>query len=140
MLTILCSDRAVAATTASTVMVVLVFVSIKKKIVSCTPPLTKAKPDSHMHVHTRAWTTIKVQSSNSEHMLAVKSHEWLAESYESSRLPEVGEVPHQPEHHIFPRCQFGKSNVVSHMLFTDHCLEHSELFVSVSNLHFPKMK
>ena len=31
---------------------------------------------------------------------------------ESSRLPEVGEVPHQPERHIFPRRQFGKSKVV----------------------------
>ena len=30
-----------------------------------------------------------------------------------SRLPEVGEVPHQPECYIFPRRQFGKSKVVS---------------------------
>ena len=50
-------------------------------MVSCAPLLTKAslvKPDSHMHARTRAWTTIKVQSSNSEHMLAVESREWLS--------------------------------------------------------------
>ena len=33
---------------------------------------------------------------------------------ESSRLPEVGEVPYQPERHIFPKSQFSKSKVVSH--------------------------
>ena len=54
-------------------------------------------------------TTIEVQSSNTEHVLAVESRA----NGESSRLPEVGEVPHQPEHHIFPRRQFGKSKVVS---------------------------
>ena len=32
---------------------------------------------------------------------------------ESSHLSEVGEVPHQPERHMFPRRQFGKSAVVS---------------------------
>ena len=43
-------------------------------------------------------------------MLAVKSR-----MAESSGLPEVGEVPLQPERHIyiFPRHQFGKSKVVS---------------------------
>ena len=35
---------------------------------------------------------------------------------ESSHPPEV---PHQPERHIFPRRQFGKSKVVSHALFKD---------------------
>ena len=91
----------------------------------------------------------------------------LAVEGESSHLPEVGEVPYQPEHHIFPKCQFSKSKVVSHAFqglisgsgYTTsqqltaclclevntnlHCLEHSELFfmhVSVSNLHFPQMK
>ena len=76
------------------------FCQKKKKKVSCTPPLTKAsleKPDSHMHVCTRAWTTIKVQSSNSEHVLAVKSREWLSTA-SLSHYSEVGEVPHQPEH------------------------------------------
>ena len=68
------------------------------------------KPDSHMHARTRARTAIKVQSSNSEHVLAAESREWLSTA---SRLPEVGKVPHQPERHIFPRCQFGKSEVVS---------------------------
>ena len=67
----------------------------------------------------------------------------MAEYCESSRLPEVGEVPHQTECHIFPRRQFGKSKVVS-------CVFQRSLFgafwviffmyVSVSNLHFPKMK
>ncbi len=33
---------------------------------------------------------------------------------ESSRsLPDVGQVPHQPERHVFPKRQFGKSKVVS---------------------------
>ena len=32
---------------------------------------------------------------------------------ESSRLPEVGEVPYQSERHIFPKSQFSKSKVVS---------------------------
>ena len=91
----------------------------------------------------------------------------LAVEGESSHLPEVGEVPYQPERHIFPKCQFSKSKVVSHAFQglisgsgyttsqqltaclcleanTDlHCLEYSELFfmhVSVSNLHFPQMK
>ena len=44
-------------------------------------------------------------------MLAVKS-----QMVESS-VPEVGEVPHQPERHIFPRRQVGKSKVVT--LFKD---------------------
>ena len=30
----------------------------------------------------------------------------------NGRLPEVGEVLHQPERHLFPRRQFGKSKVV----------------------------
>ena len=38
----------------------------------------------------------------------------LAVEGESSHLPEVGEVPYQPERHIFPKCQFSKSKVVSH--------------------------
>ena len=37
----------------------------------------------------------------------------MGEYCESSRLPEVGEVPHWPEHHVFLRRQFGKSKVVS---------------------------
>ena len=32
---------------------------------------------------------------------------------ESSRLPEVGEVPYQSERHIFLKCRFSKSKVVS---------------------------
>ena len=61
----------------------------------------------------------------------------MAEYCESSRLSEVGEVPHQTECHIFPRRQFGKSKVVS-------CVFQRSLFgafwviffkyVSVSNL------
>ena len=106
-------DRAVAATTAGTAMVVPVFVGTKKKIImraAAHESFGLVKPDSHMHARTRARTTIKVQSSNSEHVLAAESREWLSTA---SRLPEVGEVPHQPERHIFPRCQFGKSEVVS---------------------------
>ena len=104
--------RAVAATTAGTAMAVPVFVSTKKKWILCAAAhesYSLVKPDSHMHARTRACTTIKVQSSNSEHVLAVES----AEYWESSSLPEIGEVPHQPERHIFPRRQFGKSKVVS---------------------------
>ena len=64
----------------------------KKKKVSCTPPLMKAsleKPDSHMHVCTRAWTTIKVQSSNSEYVLAVESRDWLSTLSTASRASLV---------------------------------------------------
>ena len=100
--------RAIAATTA-----VSFFVGTPKKFIlraAVYESFSLVKPDSHMHARTRARTTIKVQSSNSEHVLAAKSGEWLSTA---SRLPEVGEVPHQPEHHMFPKCQFGKSKVVS---------------------------
>ena len=76
-----------------------------------------------MYVRTRARTTIKVQSSKSEHMLAAESCEWLSTA---SRLPEVGEVPHQPERHIFQDASLA-SPKLSVVLFKDHCLEHSEL-------------
>ena len=109
------SCRAVAATTAGTAMAVPVFVGTKKKIIlraAAHESFSLVKPDSHMHARTRARTTIKVHSSNSEHVLAAESREWLQLST-ASRLPEVGEVPHQSERRIFPRCQFGKSEVVS---------------------------
>ena len=32
---------------------------------------------------------------------------------EYSHLSKVGELPHQPEYHIFPRQQFGKLKVFS---------------------------
>ena len=118
--------RAVAATTAGTAMAVPVFVGTKKKIIlraTAHESFSLVKPDSHINGCTRARTTIEVQSSNSEHMLTAESCEWLSTA---SRLPEVGEVPHQPERHIFPRRQFGKSKVVGRAV-QDHCSEHSEL-------------
>ena len=73
--------RGVAATTACTAMAIPVFVGTKKKIVSCALPLMKAslvKPDSHMHVRARKLEQPSrfMQSSNSEHVFAVESHEW----------------------------------------------------------------
>ena len=106
--------RGVAATTAGTAMAVPVFVGTKKqKIIlraAAYESFSLVKPDSHMHARTRARTTIKVQSSNLEHVLAAESRKWLSTA---SRLPEVGEVLHQLQRHIFPGCQFGKSEVVS---------------------------
>ena len=101
-------------------MAVPAFVGTKKQFIlraASHKSFSLIKPDSHMHARMRARTTImrarttiKVQSSKLEHVLTAESHEWLSTA---SRLPEVGEVPHQPERHIFPRCQFGKSEVVS---------------------------
>ena len=71
-------------------MAVPVFVGTKqKKIIlraAAHESFSLVKPDSHMHARTRARTTIKVQSSNSEHVLAAESREWLSTA---SRLPEV---------------------------------------------------
>ena len=68
----------------------------------------------------------------------------MAEYCESSRFSKVGDVSHQPEHHIFPRRQFGMSKVVWVALFKDHnlfeTLSYFFMYVSVSNLHFPQMK
>ena len=88
---------AIGTTMACKSMAAPVFVSITKQIVSCTPPLSLTQT---------AKTTI--QSSNSEHAVTVKSR-----MAESSHLPEVSEVSHQPECHILPRHYFSKSKVVS---------------------------
>ena len=66
----------------------------------------------------------------------------MAEYCESSRLPEVGEVPTNQSIISFQDASLA-SPKLSVALFMDHYLEHSELFsiyVSVSNLHFPQMK
>ena len=114
---------------AGTAMAVPVFVSTIKKIVSCAPPLTKAslmKPDSHMHVHTRARTTIKVESSNSEHVLAVESREWLSTA-SLVIFPRLEKYPTNLSVISFQDTS-SASLKLSVAFFKDHCLEHSELF------------
>ena len=121
--------RAVAATTAGTAMAVPVFVSTKKKWILCATAhesYSLVKPDSHMHAHTRACTTIKVQSSNSEHVLAVES----AEYWESSCLPRLVKYPTNLSVISFQDASLA-SPKLSVAFFKDHCLEHSELFFHV---------
>ena len=118
-----------------------VFVSTKKKIVSCALPLTKAslvKPNSHMYVHTRAWTTIKVQSSNLEHMLAVESREWLS-TVSLVVFPRLVKYPTNLSVISFQDASLA-SLKLSVAFFKDHCLSYFFMHVSVSNLHFPQMK
>ena len=84
-----------------------------------------------MHARTRA--RIKVQSSNSEHVLAAESREWLSTA---GRLPEV-KYPTNLSVISFQDASLA-SPKLSVALFKDHCLEHSECFfmcVLVSNLH-----
>ena len=66
----------------------------------------------------------------------------MAEYCESSRLPEVGEVPHQTEHHIsFQDASLASLKLsVALRIIVWNILSYFFMYVSVSNLHFPQMK
>ena len=51
----------------------------------------------------------------------------------SDILPDVGEVPDQPERHSFPKCSFGKSKVV-------HCAFKGSWFLKWQWLHYDSSK
>ena len=98
------------------------------------------KPDSHMHARTRARTTIKVQSSNSEHVLAVESR--MAEYCESGVFPRLVKYPTNLSVISFSKmpvwqvrsCQSRCSRTI-----VWNILSCFFMYVSVSNLHFPQM-
>ena len=121
---------AVAATTAGTAMAVPVFVGTKKKKkiilrAAAYESFSPVKPDSHMHAHTRARTTIKVQSSNSEHVLAAESCEWLS----TARVfPRLVKYPTNFSVISFQDASLA-SPKLSVALFKDH--QHSGLFFHV---------
>ena len=85
-------------------MAVPVFVSVKIIFTNCILRAAAhelGREDRAIHVK------FKVQTRNT-------CSSGMAAAGEVSRsLPEVGEVPHQPERYVFPRRQFGKSKVVS---------------------------
>ena len=68
--------------------------------------------------------------------------ETMAEYCESSRLPEVGEVPHQTVRHIsFQDASLASLKFsVALRIIVWNILSYFFMYVSVSNLHFPQMK
>ena len=93
-----------------------------------------------MHAHMRALTTIKVQISNSEHVLAVESREWLSTA-SLVVFPRLVKYPTNLSIISFQDANLA-SPKLSVTLFKDQCLEHSEFFfmyVLVSNLRFRQM-
>ena len=102
----------------------------KKKVILCAAAhesFSIVKPDSHMHACTRARTTIKFQSSNSEHVLAAESREWLSTASLVVFLRLV-KYPTNLSVISFQDASL-ESSKLSVALY--HCLEHSELFFHV---------
>ena len=82
--------------------------------VSCAPPFTNASLMKHARqLDNHQGSKFKLGTRARCRIARLAEHAEYCGSCESSRPPEVGEVPHQPERHIFPRRQFGKSKVVS---------------------------